>query len=1008
MSERIRQLEDALAILQSSVSREAHPLLRRDLLDIKSGLTLHSAPNLRQSLEARSEDTQEEETTYVDAFGTLAVRDDGAATFYGRSAGTESLLLGEKSDPNELHEPVGPAAPLPPNLQRLTAAFPTQPSTLGDVDMAELMESYLPPWPRAANLCDLYLEQSQWFFGPMTRRQLIEEVLPLFYPEAESAASSGSPPAASDYSDPSAAPLSSSVAAFDLPESGSNAAKKNYTAHDLALIFVVFCFGALTDPILPPAPYNVEAEQYYQLTRAAMNIEPVVDRPPSVVTVQTLSLMAIYQGLVADENSIESTWALMGLSTRLAQSVGLHRDCARWKLSPQEVQKRRALFWELFITDCWQSLATGRLACFSLPFVDTELPGDPDQLLAEDGTALPSFPLWKAKFGKEIVSQVVNATLTVKPPRYSVILDLDRKIRDFEMPKFTKEALPVNGGLNLVMSHYMPKNYREFIMLYVHRGYFAMALDDFPTDPLRSQYAPSFLAGYRSACNLLSEMRDQFAKFPTQIARFWVLWTHAFSAVIMLGSVVTHGATTKTSQAALAELRLAVDLFERAAIQGGRAVKFLPAVRRLHEKAEAIFKTGVERKTIFSTKEEEPDELSIFTGRTRTVVTKANKPAPGNKRSVSRIRKTSSHVPSSAMPSPPESAARASESPSASAADSPGTDGGSPAAAPAYARSLESYGNQVHPMLVDQLKEFEGQLDAQITSAQQHYTGMVAASNSQSEARSAITPTASTNSAPMLAYPSPPESVPSQSVGYQSPPQHLQPPPQPQVQSYDHAQSSWDTWSQSPPDTRSMHSFPSMSVPSGVSTHAYETHPPHQHVPAIHYQPPPQPAILPSGHQTYHEQHLPMFGAVEGNPTAPTGLNTEIPYHPQYAPQQQQHTPVDNAPFYHSPNSIPQQQDWAMAVPVSHPHHGQMAPDGGAAEYAYPYDQAYASHPPEHQQYASHVQEQAPIPMSRSSSLLPPGNAYSLAETWTTFMQQELPAPGTDPRQHQHQHQHRR
>lgn len=30
------------------------------------------------------------------------------------------------------------------------------------------------------------------------------------------------------------------------------------------------------------------------------------------------------------------------------------RDCARWKLAPAEVQKRRALFWELFITDCWQ------------------------------------------------------------------------------------------------------------------------------------------------------------------------------------------------------------------------------------------------------------------------------------------------------------------------------------------------------------------------------------------------------------------------------------------------------------------------------------------------------------------------------------------------------------------------------------------------------------------------------------------------------------------------------
>lgn len=38
----------------------------------------------------------------------------------------------------------------------------------------------------------------------------------------------------------------------------------------------------------------------------------------------------------------------------LMMMFSVDRDCARWKLSPAEVQKRRALFWELFITDGWQ------------------------------------------------------------------------------------------------------------------------------------------------------------------------------------------------------------------------------------------------------------------------------------------------------------------------------------------------------------------------------------------------------------------------------------------------------------------------------------------------------------------------------------------------------------------------------------------------------------------------------------------------------------------------------
>ncbi len=47
----------------------------------------------------------------------------------------------------------------------------------------------------------------------------------------------------------------------------------------------------------------------------------VLDRPPSVATVQTLSLMAIYEGLCSGENSIESTWVLFGFATKLSQSV---------------------------------------------------------------------------------------------------------------------------------------------------------------------------------------------------------------------------------------------------------------------------------------------------------------------------------------------------------------------------------------------------------------------------------------------------------------------------------------------------------------------------------------------------------------------------------------------------------------------------------------------------------------------------------------------------------------
>lgn len=125
----------------------------------------------------------------------------------------------------------------------------------------------------------------------MTARQLHEEILPLWYSEAPAP--------------PTSAPLAKG------------------SAHDLALLFVLFCFGTLTDMELPPAPDNPEADRWLQLTKAALTLEPVLDRPPSVATVQALSLMAIYEGLCSGENSIESTWALMGMATKLAQSVSV-------------------------------------------------------------------------------------------------------------------------------------------------------------------------------------------------------------------------------------------------------------------------------------------------------------------------------------------------------------------------------------------------------------------------------------------------------------------------------------------------------------------------------------------------------------------------------------------------------------------------------------------------------------------------------------------------------------
>jgi hypothetical protein len=86
MAQRIRQLEDALAIFQTSVSNEIHPLLQEELLSVKYGPEIQSTPTHNDGSQA-----------LADTFGTLTIGEHGEAKYFGLSAGSEvcSLAIGK-------------------------------------------------------------------------------------------------------------------------------------------------------------------------------------------------------------------------------------------------------------------------------------------------------------------------------------------------------------------------------------------------------------------------------------------------------------------------------------------------------------------------------------------------------------------------------------------------------------------------------------------------------------------------------------------------------------------------------------------------------------------------------------------------------------------------------------------------------------------------------------------------------------------------------------------------
>jgi len=183
------------------------------------------------------------------------------------------------------------------------------PSNIPVASIKSSIESLLPPIERAISLCDTFLEHLSWMFHIVSRKQIVDELIPIVYKQKDSP----------------------------------------YGPHDLALVLIVCGIGALVD--LSLEPYNLEAQHYYQLSRAAVVLQSVMVQP-AMVTIkvryrctillvlnetsananenysfsQVLHLMSIYNGMSGQESNLEQSYALL----TLADQVALRVRCFIW------------------------------------------------------------------------------------------------------------------------------------------------------------------------------------------------------------------------------------------------------------------------------------------------------------------------------------------------------------------------------------------------------------------------------------------------------------------------------------------------------------------------------------------------------------------------------------------------------------------------------------------------------------------------------------------------------
>ncbi|KAH9935867.1 uncharacterized protein BXZ73DRAFT_45273 [Epithele typhae] len=589
LANRVRTLEDALYDANSHLSTEPHPLLSDELRALKRPL----------ERESQEEQEQEPEPEVVESInvGSLSITESGHTKFYGGMANAWYLLQNEAGSEEEDDSP---QMQLPTEIPWLSHSFPfyaavseTAPGIRTSVLGA------LPDHARARELVNLYYKHAAWMYHPIREAEFEEVVFAPLYDQRM---------------DGDCSPMAS---------------------HRIAVLCFVLALGALLD--LDKPPLSAEAARYFQLGRAALSIDSILESQ-SIPAIQALILMCQYMFYSFVDGP---RWALMGVAVKLAQSV--NRDSGRWNLDPKETNRRRSLFYELYTYDSWQSLTYGRPPSFANSFIDCQMP---DEITKNDGGEVEmTFDAWKHRYSFKCLSVVHEQCFGAKVPRYHGVTELDKKVRDFYVPPSLR--VPGFGGASHEGPHMQPSVQltmqrccafciREISVFYMHRGFFAKALEDSPGDPLGSKYAPSVLAAYNSACSFVGLVHTLYAQHPALTERMWFFFTHVFSCAIVLGSIATKCPSMALAPSALSNLDAALNLFNNVSSNPG-AAKVLPVLRKLKARAVAAKQsigTAPSQMSPHSVSssdsviKEEDDELAALGGKTRLVSRKSPGPVP--------------------------------------------------------------------------------------------------------------------------------------------------------------------------------------------------------------------------------------------------------------------------------------------------------------------------------------------------------------------------------------------
>ncbi|KAL4073016.1 fungal-specific transcription factor domain-containing protein [Scleroderma yunnanense] len=573
MTEKIKQLEQALEEAQTcSDPSKLHPLPRQS-----SRLVSDDPPDIHTLFD---EDGQMREA--IEAMGSLSIGLHGQVKYHGESAGSEyfqQLLMPDDNSRPGLTDLKNLG--LPSEIIQLCNAYPFGLRENPYTKYPFLQ--FIPSRARALYLAELYYENMAWMYNPISRNDFMSGIID---------------------------PLYGHLGFANLDRVHS---------HTLSVFFILLASGTLYDS---ETSAILERGRYYALARAALCIDSMLNEATcSTVQAIFMTIRFIYH---SDRSSNEGRWLLTGLCVRAAQIIGLQRDSAGWNLGPEEVRRRRVLFWELFTFDAWTSIVNGRPPALNVNHTDCKFPEDTDVLTTPSGNVEMGWHNWKFRYSASCLSVSVNHVFNMRPPGYSAVLELDRKICKFVVPPHLQcpmEASEVgrvwSHESTKAMQQYSALCVRESNLLYIHRSYFAQAINEAPENPLQHKYSSSVFAAYRSACRLIFSLKGLCAVHPGASSRQWFFWSSVFSSCVVLGALVAKSPCCTLSPNAMKEFDQAMSLYEQGS-EPCRPPTTLPVLQKLRQRAISALTTAQIGSSLSPPRHSHspvPDELDVLKGR---------------------------------------------------------------------------------------------------------------------------------------------------------------------------------------------------------------------------------------------------------------------------------------------------------------------------------------------------------------------------------------------------------